>query len=168
MFCPHCKRLTFERRDVLRAAVDGAMRCPACGGVARLDLFSRWVISIVIAVILPGILLWGNVFYSGHLFVVSMIVILAGWRGLSAILLPILALEPTVDNATLRPKHSAYVLSALLAGAVVIDVFMYSRFETEPIEQAGSTEAIPRDDGPTDPLRIRPREERERAAKFSL
>ena len=167
MICPHCKRLTFERRDVLRAAIDGAMRCRGCGRAARLDLFSRWVISIVIAVILPGVLLYGNVFYSGHLFVVSMIVILACWRGLSAILLPILALEPTADNATLRPKHSAYVLSALLAGAVVIDAFMYSRFQTEPIEQAGNPEMAPRDDG-TDPLRIRPREERERAAKFSL
>ena len=167
MICPHCKRPTFERRDVLYAAVDGAMRCRACGSVSRLDLFSRWVISIMIAVTLPSLLLYGNVFYSGHLFVVSMIVIVVGWRAIAAIGLPIFSLERSPHQTTLRPKQSAFVLSALLAGALAMDGFMYSRFETEPIEQAGGSEAIPRDDG-TDPLRIRPREERERAAKFSL
>ena len=165
--CPHCKRDSFDRRDILPAALDGAMRCRNCGKNARLDLFSRWVIAILIAVMLPSLLLYGNVFYSGHLFVVSMVVILASWRGLAALGLPIFGLEPAPPGAPLRPKQSAFVLSALLAGAVVIDAFMYSRFDAQPVEHAGGTEAIPPDDG-TDPLRIRPREEREKAAKFAL
>jgi hypothetical protein len=138
--CPHCKRDSFDRRDILRAAIDGAMRCRNCGKNARLDHFSRWIIAILIAVMLPG---------------------------LAALGLPIFGLEPAPPGAPLRPKQSAFVLSVLLAGAVVIDAFMYSRFDAQPVEHAGGTEAIPPDDG-TDPLRIRPREEREKAAKFSL
>ena len=167
--CPHCKRRTFERRDLLYAAIDGAMPCRACGKLAQLDVFSRWVVSIMLAVTLPGMLLYGQVFYSGHLFVISMVLVLGGWRLLCCAGLPYFALEPARDRTVLRPRQSAFVLAALLIAGSVLDGFMSARFETNPpIEQAGGPEAIPRDEAP-DPMRIRPREEREqKAAKFAL
>ncbi|HYC49071.1 MAG TPA: hypothetical protein VED01_26640 [Burkholderiales bacterium] len=167
--CPHCKRRSFERRDLLYAAIDGAMRCRDCGKMAQLDLFSRWVISIMIAVCLPGVLLYGQVFYSGHFFVISMILVLGGWRLLSCIGLPFFALEAAPDRVSLRPKQSAFVLAVLLTAGSVMDGFMSARFETShAIEQADAPEAVPRDE-PPDPLRIRPRDEREqKAAKFAL
>ena len=154
---------------MLYGAIDGAMRCRACGETAQLDVFSRWVVSIMIALCLPGVLLYGQVFYSGHLFVISMILVLGGWRLISCIGLPFFALEPARDRVTLHPKQSAFILAALLIGAGVMDAFMSSRFEAgEPIEQAGAPGAVSRDE-PPDPLRIRPREERDqKAAKFAL
>lgn len=145
---------------MLYAAIDGAMRCRACGKLARLDLFSRWLISIMIALILPGVLLWGQVFYSGHLFVVSMVLIFAGWRVLSYIVLPCLSLEPAVsERPPLRPRQSAFVLSVLLAAGSVMDVFMAAHFE-EHAEQAAVPSAVSREER-LDPLLDRPRERRE-------
>ena len=127
---------------MLHAAIDGAMRCRDCGRLARLDLFSRWVVSIMIAITLPGVLLYGDVFYSGHLFVISMIIIFTAWRGMSWLGLPFFGLEAAEGQSPLRPSQSIFIVSLLLVAALVIDVFMASRFdavaaEDQPLAQRG-------------------------------
>src|SRR4051812_27146931 len=91
--CPGCKRHVITSNDVLFASLDGAVRCRACGKLGRLDLLSRWVVASVLALGLPMVLLYTNVFYSGHLFVVALTVILGGWRALAWVGLPLLSLE---------------------------------------------------------------------------
>src|SRR5690349_21461895 len=73
--CPSCQRQVLTRLDILLATLDGRVQCPVCGRMARLDLMSRWMILCVLALSLPALLLYGGVFYSGHLFVVSMFII---------------------------------------------------------------------------------------------
>lgn len=164
--CPHCKRRIFTRHDILFAAIDGAMQCRACGGMARLDTFSRWVISIVLSVFLPALFLQGQVFYSGHFFAVSIIVILGGWRILSWLGLPLFTLEAAEDRVSLRPRQSAFLVVALLTAAMVMDGFMSARFEREP-EQASNAAASGEKNA--DPLLIRPAEPREeKPAKLPL
>src|SRR3712207_8242613 len=91
--CPRCKRRVFAVHALLYAPLDGTARCRVCGRFARLDLFSRWMISCAVAVLLPAVLLYWELFYSGHLFAVSLLVILVAWRVLTALLFPVLALE---------------------------------------------------------------------------
>ena len=116
---------------MLYASLDGTAPCPVCGQVARLDLLSRWLISCVIALVLPIILLHGQVFYSGHLFFVSIVVVLGGWRILSFVGLPIFALE-TADGTAIDRRHSLWILAVLIAAAMIFDGFMSSRFEENP------------------------------------
>lgn len=135
--CPGCKRHVFTRRDMLSARIDGTAQCRACGGVARLTSFGRWAISCVIALTLPSLLLYGGVFYSGHLFVVCLFFIFAAWRMLSVIALPLLSLEAVDDPVMLDRKRSAVLAGALLLGAIAVDGFMSSRFE-KPAGYAGA------------------------------
>jgi hypothetical protein len=137
--CPGCKRRVFKVRDIFYAPLDGTARCRVCGRVARLDLFSRWVISCAIAVLLPGVLLYWELFYSGHLFVVSLLVILAAWRILTFIAFPMLGLEEVPARAGVDKKQSFLILAILLSAAMVIDGFMSSRFEPE---QAGEVSRL--------------------------
>ena len=128
--CPNCKREVFTRRDVLYATVDATAQCRACGRSARLSLLSRWLISCVIAIILPGVLLYGDVFYSGHLFVVSLFLIFAAWSALCAVTFPLLSLEKA-EGAPIGIKASALIVVALLATATFMDSFMAARFDAE-------------------------------------
>ena len=127
--CPSCKRKSFTRNDMLYASIDGTARCRACGRVARLDLLSRWMISCVIALVLPALLLYGNIFYSGHLFVVSLVTIVVGWRVLSLLAFPLLTLEVAPGNFTLQRRQSIFLAIVMLLVAAIIDGFMASRFE---------------------------------------
>ena len=129
--CPSCKRWVFTRRDLLFAPVDGTVQCRACGRTARLDILSRWVISCAIALILWNVLLFGGVFYSGHLFVVSMLVIFALWRLLSAAAFPFIALEAVSDSSAFDRKISMLLVGALLGAALIFDGFMASRFDSD-------------------------------------
>jgi hypothetical protein len=124
---------------VLYAPLDGTARCRGCGRLARLDLFSRWVISCAIAVLLPGVLLYWELFYSGHLFVVSLLVILVAWRILTLIAFPMLGLEEVAMRSGVDKKQSVVILAILLSAAMVIDGFMSSRFEPE---QAGEVSRL--------------------------
>ena len=145
--CPSCRRRAFTRRDLLSASVDGTARCRFCGRVARLDVFSRWVISCVLAVVVSTALLYGGVFYSGHLFLISLVMIMAAWAGLCAIAFPVLALEPTADAAPITHRQSLTIVAVLLAGAMVIDGFMSARFEPEdaaPAKASASASRSPR------------------------
>ena len=135
--CPNCKRRVFTRRDILYAALDGSAPCRICGRTARLDILSRWVISCVIALVLPGILLYGDVFYSGHLFLVSLFIILSAWRLLSWIGFPFLALEEVEASSAIDRKQSILILAVLLAAAMVLDGFMASRFDADEAIESG-------------------------------
>ena len=114
---------------MLHARIDGTTQCRACGGVARLTSFGRWAVSCVIALTLPSLLLYGGVFYSGHLFVVCLFFIFAAWRTVSVIALPFLALEAVENPVVLNRKQSAVLAGALLLGAITVDGLMSSRFE---------------------------------------
>jgi hypothetical protein len=116
---------------MLYAPLDATAQCRACGRTARLDVLSRWVISCVIAMILSNVLLYGGVFYSGHLFLVSMFVIFAAWRLISAAAFPFIALEPAPEGSPFDGRKSVLLMAVLLIAAMMFDSFMASRFEPE-------------------------------------
>ena len=127
--CPACRRRVFTRRDFLHAPLDGTVCCGACGRTARLGLFGRWAISSLIAIVLPAVLLYGDLFYSGHLFVVSILLIFGAWRALGYIALPFVSLETVEGESPLRKGHSIALAAALLVFATAIDGFMAARFD---------------------------------------
>ena len=129
--CPGCKRPVFSLHDILYAPLDGTARCRVCGRIARLDLFSRWMISCAIAVILPALLLYWELFYSGHLFVISILFILVTWRILTLVAFAILALEIVAVRTRVDRKESVVILAILLVAAIALDGLMASRFEPD-------------------------------------
>jgi hypothetical protein len=139
--CPSCKRRVITRRDMLYANLDGEAQCRICGRFARLDLMSRWTISCVLALAMLPAFLYGGVFYSGHLFVISIFFGLGGWRILSAAGLPIFALEAVPSRSSINGRQSILLLVLLLMVAIVIDGFMSSRIEADGAPQ---TENSPR------------------------
>ena len=142
--CPRCRRFTFTRRDLVSTALDGSAQCPSCGQAVRLDLFSRWLLSCVIALILPAVLLYGDLFYSGHLFVVSLLFVFAAWSALSWLCCPFLTLERTTTGRPIDRKTGMLILVVLLAAAGIIDNFLAARFDTEALENARATSAAER------------------------
>jgi hypothetical protein len=139
--CPRCRRHTFTRRDLVSTALDGTAQCRSCSQPVRLDMFSRWLLSCVIALILPGVLLYGDLFYSGHLFVVSLLFVFAAWAGLSYLCCPLLTLERAPTGQPIDRRTGMLILVVLLAAAGIIDNFMAARFDAEPLENARSTSA---------------------------
>jgi hypothetical protein len=83
----------------------------------------------LIAVLLPAVLLLAGLFYSGHLFFVSIVIVLVAYRLLCVLGLPFLTLEPVPDNASLDRMQSVLMLAAMLTAAVILDGYMASRFE---------------------------------------
>lgn len=120
---------------MLYAALDGTVRCDACGESAQFDVFSRWVLCCAVALLLPMLLLNGDVFFSGHLFVVAMFLIFVAWRLLSMLALPILALEPVERRASLNRTESVFVAIVLLVGALAFDGFMASRIAADAAKE---------------------------------
>lgn len=137
--CPSCKRRVITRRDMLYANLDGEARCRVCGRFARLDLTSRWTVSCVLALAVLPAFLYGGVFYSGHLFVVSIFFGLGGWRMLSAAGLPIFALEAVPSRGSINGRQSILILVLLLMVAIAIDGFMSSRIAAENALQNGNS-----------------------------
>jgi hypothetical protein len=135
--CPSCRRRVFTRRNMLYAALDGTARCRVCGRSARLDMLSRWLLSCVLAVLLPAALLYANVFYSGHLYVFSIVVVLGAWRALSILGLPYLTLEAVPERTDVDRKASAFALGAMLLAAVLLDGFIASRIDAEMARESG-------------------------------
>ena len=129
--CPNCKRRIITRRDILYAPLDGTARCRACGRFARFDMFSRWVLSCMIAVTLPALLLTWGIFYSGHLLLFCVLGIFGASRVLAWVGLPLLALEPVKPHLPLDRRQSLIILTALLVAAVALDGFIASKFESE-------------------------------------
>jgi hypothetical protein len=138
--CPTCKRRVFSRLDIIYAPLQGQVRCRFCGSAAQLDLLSRWVFLSILALSLPGVLLYGNVFYSGHLLVISMSIILIAWCVLSFLCFPLFTLE-AVSVTGLNRTQGAMMLAVLLLAAMLLDGFIASRIDAEVArEQAKSTE----------------------------
>jgi hypothetical protein len=129
--CPNCKRRVITRRDILYAPLDGTARCRACGRFARFDMFSRWVLSCLIAVSLPALMLVWGIFYSGHLLLFCVLAIFGVSRVLAWAGLPLLALEPVASQLPLDRRQSIIILAALVVGALALDGFIASRFESE-------------------------------------
>ena len=114
---------------MLHAVIDGAARCRACGRDARLDTLTRWMMSCVLAILLPMVLFFFGVFYSGHLFVVSMSIIFSAWAVLSVVGFPFLTLEAARTGTAVDRSKSVWLLAALFVAALVIDGFIRARFE---------------------------------------
>jgi hypothetical protein len=139
--CPRCRRPTFTRRDLVSTALDGTAQCRSCSQAVRLDMFSRWLLSCVIALILPGVLLYGDLFYSGHLFVVSLVFVFVAWAALSWVCCPLLTLERAPTGRPIDRKTGMLILVVLLAAAGIIDNFMAARFDAEALETTRASNA---------------------------
>lgn len=144
--CPSCNRRVFIPRDILYATLDGTAQCRACSRTARLGIASRWMISCVIAILLPAVLLYGDVFYSGHLILISTFLILGAWRLLSFVAFPFLSLEVVARSRSIDRAESILILVVLLIAAIVLDGFISSRFDSDNVlENARSPSAVHHD-----------------------
>ena len=142
--CPTCNRRVITRRDLLYANLDGTARCRACGRIARVDLFGRWIISCLLVMVLATLLLYCGLFYSGHLFFVSIVFVLGGWRGLSWAFAPALTLEPVPEGSPFDRRNGIVVFVVLVVAAAAIDGVMSSRFEPEDVHEAQDDPQPPR------------------------
>jgi CXXC-20-CXXC protein len=141
--CPSCKRRLFTSRDIFCASLDGTIRCPACGRSARLDTLSRWIISCIIALLIPALFLYGGVFYGGHFFIFCILVTMGAWRALTFITFPFLTLESAAP-ASFDRKHGILTLVALALTAIVLDGYMAARINAEDAkENERSASAVP-------------------------
>ena len=129
--CPACKRRTFTRHDFLGAGLDGTAKCRACGQVARLDAMSRFFVTGVLVLLLWMILLYGNILFSGYLFIFSTIVIFGGWRLLTAAALPLITLEKAPRGTCLDRRQSVFILAIMIVVALVIDGLMSYRSDAD-------------------------------------
>ena len=137
--CPACKSRVYTHREILHSSLDGGATCPACGEVARLDQMSRCVVACLLAVLLWQALLYGGMFFSGYFFVFSMIVILGGWRLLSAVALPLLALEKSPDGPCLNRKQSLVAALILIVTAIGLDTFLSYRIDSDAARTTAAT-----------------------------
>jgi hypothetical protein len=129
--CPGCKRRVFSGREMLAANLDGRAKCPACGQLARLDSMSRCLLACMLALLLWMLLLHGNIFDSGYLFLFSTIVIVSGWRLLCAAALPLLTLEKAPSGASFNRRQSIVTLAILIMTSVVMDGLMSYRSDAD-------------------------------------
>jgi hypothetical protein len=128
--CPGCKRRIIAHREILGASLDGAIVCPTCGQVGRLDGFSRCFVGCMLALLLWMMLLHGDFLFSRYLFLFSMVFILGGWRLLSAAALPLLTLEKAPGTCFDR-RQSLVMLVVLVVFAIILDGFMSYRSEAD-------------------------------------
>jgi len=142
--CPTCNRRVITRRDLLYANLDGTARCRACGRTARVDPFGRWIISCLLVMVLATLLLYCGLFYSGHLFLISIVFVLGGWRALSWSFAHILTLEPVPEGSPFDRKNGVVVFVVLLVAAIAIDGVMSSRFEPEDAQEAQDARQPPK------------------------
>ena len=144
--CPACKRRVFGQAELLWANLDGSVQCPACGAFGCLDQVSRLLVACPLALLLWLALLYWDILFSGYLFVFSTIVILAGWRLLSAAIMPALALEKSRDGMVFDRKQTLISLAIMMGTAIAIDGFISYRTETEAGQ---TTAAAPRPEPPS-------------------
>ena len=78
---------------------------------------------------LPSVLLYGDIFYSGHLFIFCIFFVFGTWRVLCIIAFPLLTLEAIPDRTPIGRKQAMFLAAALLIAMVSIDGFMASKFE---------------------------------------
>ncbi len=132
--CPSCKRSVLSRRDLLYASFDGAIVCPRCGRTASLAQISRWMILCVLSIVLPMLLLHGGVFYSGHLFAVSIVIVFGSWAILCWACFPFLTLEASMTTRPVDRRHGVMTIIAVLIAAILLDGYIASRFANEEEE----------------------------------
>ena len=94
------------------------------------------MISCVIAILLPAALLYGNVFYSGHIILVATFLVMGAWRILSFIAFPFLSLEVVPASRSTDRAGSILTLAVLLVAAIALDGFIASRFEPDDAAEA--------------------------------
>jgi hypothetical protein len=135
--CPACKRRVFGQHELLWANLDGSVQCRACGAFACLDQVSRLLVAAPLALLLWLAVLYWGILFSGYLFLFSTVVILAGWRLLSAVAMPALALEPSRDGRNFHRKETLVSLAIMIGTATAIDSFISYRTESD----AGRTTA---------------------------
>ena len=129
--CPACKRRSFTYREMLAVRLDGLAKCPACGELARMDQMSRSLLAIVLALLLWMLLLSAGIFYSGYLFIFSTVVIVIGWRLLSAAVLPVLALEQAPGHTRFDRGQNMVMLATLIVTAIFLDGLMSYRSDAD-------------------------------------
>ena len=83
----------------------------------------------MLAIVLPNLLLYGGVFYSGHLFLISTFVIVGSWATLCVVGFPFLKLEAIASSSYIDRRKSIVALIAVLTAAIVIDGFIRARFD---------------------------------------
>jgi hypothetical protein len=116
---------------MLHATLRGRTRCRWCGRTLRLDMLSRWMLSCMLALLLPNALFYGDVFYSGHLFLVSICLIYSGMAILSYLGSPLLGLEVAPDTPALNRRQGAVLAGILLAAALLLDGFIASKIDAD-------------------------------------
>jgi len=116
---------------MLHAAVRGTTRCRWCGRTLRLDMLSRGILSCTLALLLPNALFYGDVFYSGHLFVISIFLIYGGMAVLSYLGSPLLGLEVAPDAPVLNRRQGALLAGMILAAALILDGFIASKIDAD-------------------------------------
>jgi hypothetical protein len=116
---------------MLRATVRGSTRCRWCGRTLRLDLLSRWMLSCAIAILLPNALLYGNVFYSGHLFLISIFLIYGALAIFSYLGCQLLALEVAPDHVVLNRRQTALLAGSVLVAAIAMDGVIAMKIEAD-------------------------------------
>ena len=89
------------------------------------------MISCLIAILLPAALLYGNVFYSGHIILVGTFLVLGAWRILALIAFPFLSLEVAPGRRSIERTGSILTLVVLFVAAIALDIFIASRFEPD-------------------------------------
>ena len=115
--CPACKRRVVGQEELLRANLDGTVKCPVCGAFARLDQTSRFLVACPLSLLLWFALLYWDILFSGYLFLFSTIAIFAGWRLLSAAILPALALEKSRDAVWCGRTQTVVSLAIMIVTA---------------------------------------------------
>ena len=116
--------------------LDGRAKCPGCGALARLDQVSRCLVTGALALLLWLLLLHGNIFYSGYLFMFSMSFIIIGWRLLCAAALPLLSLEHVPGQTRFDRRQNIATIAALMVTAVAIDGLMSYRSDADKRQAA--------------------------------
>ena len=125
---------------MLTVRLDGHAECPACGELARLDQMSRCLVAIVLALLLWILLLYGDIFDSGYLFLFSTIVIVIGWRLLCAAALPVLTLEKSPGHIRFDRRQNIVMLAILIVTTIAIDGLMSYRSDADKrLATAGSS-----------------------------
>jgi hypothetical protein len=85
----------------------------------------------MLAMLLWMLLLHGNIFDSGYLFLFSTIVIVGGWRLLCATALPLLTLEKVAGSACFNHRQSIVTLAILILTSIVMDGLMSYRSDAD-------------------------------------
>lgn len=100
---------------------------------------SRFLVGCPLALLLFFALLHGDLFFSSYLFVFSTIFIFGGWRIISALMLPLLALEKAPGGFYLNRRQSVALLALLIVFAIAVDVLLAYRSEADKADIEAAT-----------------------------